>query len=170
MQKEIKNLTDRLDKHDEEGKAIRESLEKLMAAPYGLENSVKGMPVVDIDTIHNWEDIARAWNIDPVKSLPRPEPKDADEENDNAHFMAKKFVALVNNDPKFPNFKDNNENKFNPVFDMSTGSGVGFSRSRCVCWGSLSLVGARLQWKDKDKMFEVFKRPGILAIWNKLMH
>lgn len=151
-------------KVDEALALIRDLQKQLLAK----KSPSKG--AVDPDTINEWEDVAKAWGLHPAESLPYPKPKDGDEENTNAYFMAKKLVKLINADESFPDFNNHSQHKHTPWFNMESSSGVGFSVSSCGNWYSGSDVGARLQWKNKDQMFDFFKKPGILKIWKTLMH
>lgn len=125
---------------------------------------------VDLSKIQNWEDVAKAHGIDPVLSLPRPDPKNEDEENDNAHFMAKRVVALFRKDVKFPDWGNSNQIKYVPWFNMPNDKGVGFSFLGYGSWFTVTYVGSRLCWEDSGIMKEVINRPGILKIFEKLMN
>jgi hypothetical protein len=59
--------------------------------------------------------------------------------------LAKLFVVVDHHNPNFqPDYNNYNQDKFEPIHEMGSPSGVGFSFYDCVCWHTFSHVGARL--------------------------
>lgn len=106
------------------------------------------------DKINSYEDVCVIDGVDPVKSLPFPETKNAEENAVNN--VAKCFrIARVLNEGWQPDWNNDDERKYYPWFDMETypdqvGSGVGFSFVVYGCVGSCSAVGARLVFKTSE--------------------
>lgn len=59
--------------------------------------------------------------------------------------IAKLFVVVDHHNPDFqPDFNDYNQDKFEPIHEMGSPAGVGFSYDGCERWLTVSCVGARL--------------------------
>jgi len=59
--------------------------------------------------------------------------------------LAKLFVVVDHHNPEFqPDYTDYSQDKFEPIFNMGSPAGVGFSYFDCASWYSDSVVGARL--------------------------
>ena len=59
--------------------------------------------------------------------------------------IAKLFVVVDHHNPNFqPDYKDYSQDKFEPVFEIGSPAGVGFSYDGFAGWDTSSAVGARL--------------------------
>lgn len=92
------------------------------------------------DRLKTWEDACEMKGIDPVDSLPFPEPDNDFEEAINGTFQMFIIVDLLCEGWK-PDYTNGNQYKYYPYFKY-TDSGFCFSDSLSVC-GNAS-VGARL--------------------------
>lgn len=75
------------------------------------------------EKLAKWESVCELEGIDPVKSLPYPEPKNAEEEFFNATKRIITVIRLLRNGKK-PDWTDSSQKKFRPWFDLSSGVGV----------------------------------------------
>jgi hypothetical protein len=62
-------------------------------------------------------------------------------------YSALTKIAKALNEGWKPNWNDSNEYKYYPYFDMRSGS---FDGTNCVIWGSISAVGSRLCFKNRE--------------------
>ena len=101
--------------------------------------------------VTNYADICAIDGVDPVQSLPFPEPKTPDEEAINS--VAKVFrINRVLNEGWTPDWNNSSQYKYYPWFDMrsAAGSGSGFSFGDYCYDGVCSGVGARLVYKSRE--------------------
>lgn len=98
--------------------------------------------------IKTFEQACKKLGYDPVKVLPKvgTMPK----HHQDATVAHAKLVIITEalNDGWKPNWKDSNEWKYYPWFDMSSPSGPAFHG--CDGWFSFSLVGSRLCFKSEE--------------------
>lgn len=65
--------------------------------------------------------------------------------------IAKLFVVVDHHNPNFqPDYTDYDQRKYEPIFDMGSPSGVGFSYCVCADWLTDSGVGARLVSESRE--------------------
>lgn len=65
--------------------------------------------------------------------------------------IAKLFVVVDHHNPNFqPDYTDYDQRKYEPIFDMGSPSGVGFSYGDFVDWLAGSGVGARLVSESRE--------------------
>jgi hypothetical protein len=98
--------------------------------------------------IKTFEQACKKLGYDPVKVLPKvgTMPK----HHQDATVAHAKLVIITEalNDGWKPNWKDSNEWKYYPWFDMSSPSGPAFDG--CDYWYSISTVGSRLCFKSEE--------------------
>lgn len=98
------------------------------------------------DRIKTWEDACEMKGIDPIDSLPFPEPDNDFEEAINGTFQMFIIVDLLCEGWK-PNYTNGNQYKYYPYFKY-TDSGFGFS---CSFYEYVStIVGARLVFPTRE--------------------
>lgn len=98
------------------------------------------------DRIKTWEDACEMKGIDPIDSLPFPEPDNDFEEAINGTFQMFIIVDLLCEGWK-PNYTNGNQYKYYPYFKY-TDSGFGFSFS--IFEFEYSFVGARLVFPTRE--------------------
>lgn len=103
---------------------------------------------MELSNIKTYADICKIDGVDPIKSLPFPEAKTADEIAVNS--VAKVFrINCVLNEGWTPDWLNYDEYKYYPWFDMA-GSGSGFSYYDCCYAYVFSCVGSRLVYKTRE--------------------
>lgn len=92
-----------------------------------------------------YEEVCKIKGIDPVKSLPYPNPQNDEEEAINCFARTIRTIEVINKG-KRPDWNDGSKLKLQPWFDMrnNAGSGVGFSYLGYYYDRSISVVGSRL--------------------------
>ncbi|TDE53787.1 hypothetical protein [Flavobacterium sp. GT3P67] len=68
------------------------------------------------------------------------------------------IIAKAINGDWVPNWKDYDQYKYYPWFEMGSSSGVGFSYRDCVIWRTGSSVGSRLCFESREKAKYVGKQ------------
>lgn len=99
-----------------------------------------------------WEDYCKLKGIDPIKSLPYPNPSKSeegptDEEATNAFYQLTQLFSFFNGSWK-ADWEDSSQRKWYPWFKMK--SGFGFSDTLYVSTYSFTSVGSRLCCKDSE--------------------
>lgn len=106
------------------------------------------------ERVKTYQDICAIDGVDPINSLPYPEPKSEEEIAVNSFSKAIRICRILNEGWQ-PDWNNDDEYKYYPWFDMETyddqvGSGVGFSCYGYLFGGSVSAVGSRLVFKSSD--------------------
>ncbi|MGB4776474.1 MAG: hypothetical protein WBP45_14955 [Daejeonella sp.] len=107
-----------------------------------------------IEKIKTYEDACQVEGVDPVKSLPYPEPQNDDEKAING--VAKMFrIGRVLNEGWLPDWSNKNEYKYYPWFGMQTysdqiSSSTDFSYIDYVYVDSFSYVSSRGCFKSGE--------------------
>ncbi len=109
------------------------------------------------DRIKNFEDVLKEAEISKAAFAKQCTGLEADE----IAYKKAKLVCSIVNEGWVPDWKNSNQYKYFPWFNMNdSSSDDGFSYYDCVCWDSLSYVGSRLCFKSSDlatfagKLFE----------------
>lgn len=113
-----------------------------------------------------------AANPDDV-TLPYAEPKNANQENTNAHHMLKAIIKKEvdqynqkNADENFPDWTNEDQWKHYPVADMNPSSGSGFAYANCDCWHASTGCGSRLCTPHEELCENLFKKyDAIYEVW-----
>ena len=134
-----------------------------------LENEAKELRKI-IDTTQDewmslWADFCKENKINSADILPFPSPKNSKQEALNAEAMLWEIVEKANNDNSFPDWSNGTQRKWFPWFDMAVASGFGFSVTDCDDWYSLTIVGSRLAYNDRDLCIRTVKK--YLPIYEK---
>lgn len=110
------------------------------------KDDFENLPEIDLgidistDWIKLWEKFKRENNLD--VELPHKDPKDRDEQSDNAYFMLRHIVK-IRRGPWTPDWNNTSQKKYYPWFRMKTGkTGFVFHDSYYAYDGSL--VGSRM--------------------------
>ncbi len=101
------------------------------------------------DRIQNWQDVLDVSGIDPKTMLPRP-----GETDDELAYREWKLIAKVYNEGVELDASDTGQTKWfvwgNIVKDKTKPSGFGLSSDAYVTWLTLSIVGVRLCFKNRE--------------------
>ncbi|MFN8317187.1 MAG: hypothetical protein U0T32_12140 [Chitinophagales bacterium] len=81
-----------------------------------------------------------------------------DLEYDEMCYKALKLIVAAYNEGWTPNWKNSNEKKWQPVFDMSHSSGFGFSRTDYHYRYAAARVGSRLCFKEERLLLDAVKK------------
>jgi hypothetical protein len=107
---------------------------------------------MNLKKIKTYADICKIDGVDPIKSLPFPEAKTAEETAVNSFAMTIRINRVLNEGWQ-PDWNNSREYKYYPWFymrsDSQVGSGVGFSYYDYSCVHSDSAVGSRLVFKTE---------------------
>lgn len=101
--------------------------------------------------IKTFEDACIKENLDPNTVIP---DFSLFPENDRQAMIAHAkliIIAKAINGDWVPDWTDSNQWKYFPWFEMGSSSGVGFSCGGCDNWLTLSLVGSRLCFENREK-------------------
>jgi hypothetical protein len=112
------------------------------------------------ETVKSYEDVCKIQGIDPVKSLPFPEPQTEEEKAINGFTKVIRAIAVLNEGWK-PDWTDFDQLKYYPWFYMKKNhsSGPGFSYGGYDCDNTYSRLGSRLVLKSRklaEHMAEYF--------------
>lgn len=116
------------------------------------------------DRIQSWEDVCDFKGIDPVKSLPYPDPQNPHEEYMNACHVLAIGIEVLNEDWR-ADYLDDNQVKYEPRFIHK--SGAGLSLSDYDGWAANSVVGPRLVYRSSELLYHGVK---IFMPWYKKIH
>lgn len=94
-----------------------------------------------------WEAICVIAQLDPVTSLPHPQPKHEEDEYDNAVFRLRTTAKVLRKGAVLSHYNKKQE-KWAPYF-TATSSGFGFSSSTYGNVRTLTFVGSHLSVHDK---------------------
>jgi len=97
--------------------------------------------------IKTYEDACQELGIEPVNEK---EMLRSGSTIDEIAYKQLKTIIKALNEGWIPNWKDTNEYKYYPYFNMSVASGFGFSASVYCCDLSYSYVGSRLSFKNRE--------------------
>ena len=99
------------------------------------------------DQVKSYEDVCKIKNIDPINSLPFPEPATAEEKAINGFTKIIRAIEVLNEGWK-PDWEDWNQRKYYPWWN--SGSGSGFSYLVYDFVRSSSPLGSRLVLKSRE--------------------
>ena len=94
------------------------------------------------DRVKSFEDACTVLGVRPVDVL------NASDNTDDAAYKKLKVIAKALNEDWTPNWKDGDEYKYYPWFDLSSGSGLSFFT--VVGRYTISTVGSRLCFKSRE--------------------
>lgn len=134
-----------IEKAKQEYTAANAEGKALLAKIFGKENFISSD-----NWMQQWIKFSQDHKLKLV--LPYPNPSNPDEEYIDAQFMMMHIIRIKRSHK--PDFNNSNETKYNPIFDMRTSSGFGFSISSYGYWDSISIVGSRLCMPDDRKLIE----------------
>jgi len=115
------------------------------------------------DRLKTWEDACQIKGIDPINSLPYPEPENDFEEAINGTAQMFIIVELLCEGWK-PDWKNTNQYKHFPYFKYS---GFGFSFSASGYWRELTTVGSRLVFPTAE--LAEYAGTQFIDIYNKFL-
>src|ERR1035441_10428338 len=121
-----------LEAYHNANKTTKNLLEKLYGKELFIQPSSDWMKI--------WNIFCKENNLKVV--LPHAKPKNSDEEWLNSCEMLRNIFKIRRGNWK-PNYKDNNQPKWFPIFTLSS-SGFVFSLSGTIIWDSITNVGSRL--------------------------
>lgn len=87
---------------------------------------------------------------------------------DEIGYRELKIVVAAANGDWVPNYNDS-KYKYEPRWDMRTGSGFGFSGTTYVNWVTTAGAGSRLCFKDYDTMYHVCTQPEFVTSYKKYL-
>lgn len=128
---------------------------------------MKTKKAIDYKTLDTWEAVCKAKGTDPVKSLPFPKPKDAEDEAQNAFFQISTIREYFNGGK--PTDKDGWAHfpRFIKVKDSKAPSGFRLSYRGCRSdTRSHSGVGSRHEFNSPEKA--IFAGENFTKIYEKL--
>jgi hypothetical protein len=99
------------------------------------------------DRIKTMIDVYKALDLDPTAALPYPGTKDPEEHAINS-FRNVTLIAKVLNEGWTPDWTDEDQDKYWPWFDMSSGSGLVYLSYGCSY--ASSIVGSRLCFRTRE--------------------
>lgn len=121
-----------------------------------LENLIGKDLLVDIpnNKLPKWEMVCERAGIDPVSSLPYPDPKNGEERFLNA---CKKIsvISRVFREGKKHDWTNSSKGKYYPWWSMSSGSGLSYNGYVNAC--TLTAVGSRLCFFSREDVEFVAK-------------
>jgi hypothetical protein len=116
-------------------------------------NTINEAALPITERVKSYVDACQVLNLHPDRSLPyMMDTEDPEQKNDNAHKKLK-IIARALNEGWKPNWKDSNESKWMPYFNMNPTkkedpSGFGLAFDYTYRWRAVTVVGARLLYKD----------------------
>ncbi len=88
-------------------------------------------------------------------------------EDDEIAYRQAKIVVAAANQGWIPDY-NKDEDKYEPRWNMRTGSGFAFSNTCCAYWHSSAYVGSHLCFKNYEIMAHVCTQPIFVAIYKRL--
>ncbi|QDZ63264.1 hypothetical protein I6H88_13685 [Elizabethkingia bruuniana] len=98
------------------------------------------------ERIKTFADVLKYFGIDETYFNEQNE----DLESDEVAYRKVKLIVKALNEGWTPDWSDSDQYKYFPWFNMSSSSGAGFSFNDCDGWSTLSHVGSRLCFKNRD--------------------
>jgi len=114
------------------------------------------------ESVKSYEDVCKIKGIDPVASLPFPDPKTPEEKAINGFTKVIRTIEVLNGDWK-PDWNNYNQPKYYPLWDMRSpkgavvGSAAGFSYHGYDYDDSFSDLSSRLVLKDRKSAEHIAK-------------
>ena len=101
--------------------------------------------------IKTFEDACQTQNLNPLTVI--PDFSLFPEKDKNAMIAHAKLIIIANaiNGEWVPDWKDWDQYKYYPWFEMGSPAGVGFSYGGCDRWRAVSRVGSRLCFESREK-------------------
>jgi len=98
------------------------------------------------ERIKTFADVLKYFGIDETYFNEQNE----DLESDVVAYRKVKLIVKALNEGWTPDWSDSDQYKYFPWFNMGSSSGAGFSYDVYVCWFTVSLVGSRHCFKNRD--------------------
>jgi hypothetical protein len=119
----------------------KELLKNLLGVKFVTEEKVT-------EVVKTFEDACEVLGLDPEEVLPEVAGLDADDNKAITAVTKLIIIARALNQGWVPDWKNSNEPKWHPYFNMESGSGLSFVD--CGDWFSGSDVGSRLCFKTRE--------------------
>jgi hypothetical protein len=101
--------------------------------------------------IKTFEDACNALNLDASKVIPDFSLFPKEEQKAMIAHAKLIIIAKAINGDWIPDWKDYDQLKYYPWFEMGSSSGVGFAYDDCDYWYAISYVGSRLCFESREK-------------------
>ena len=101
--------------------------------------------------IKTFEDACKVLNLDSEKVIPDFSLFPTEEQEAMKAHAKLIIIAKAINGDWIPDWKNWDQYKYYPWFEMGSSSGVGFSYDDCGFWNTRSTVGSRLCFESREK-------------------